>query len=94
MSRDSESSASPDCPNVLIICVDQMRADHMGCAGNPVIRTPNLDRLAARGTHFSRGYCNHPICMPARATMFTGVLPRDHGLRYNGQTMRQRQHRR
>ncbi len=64
-------------PNVLIFCVDEMRADHMGCAGNSVVQTPHLDRLAAEGTLFRRSYCNNPICMPARATMFTGLLPRD-----------------
>ena len=78
----------PSRPNVLIFCVDEMRADHMACDGNPVIRTPHLDRLAARGTVFRRAYCNNPICMPARATMFTGLLPRDHGLRVNGQSLR------
>ena len=75
-------------PNVLIFCVDEMRADHMGCAGNHVVQTPNLDRLASRGTLFSRSYCNNPICMPARACMFTGLLPRDHGVRVNGQALR------
>lgn len=74
-------------PNVLVICVDEMRADHMGCAGHPVVRTPHLDRLAASGTLFSRACCNNPICMPARAAMFTGLLPRDSGLRVNGQCL-------
>ena len=73
-------------PNVLIFCVDEMRADHMACAGHPLVRTPNLDRLAAEGTLFDRSYCNNPICMPARNTLFTGVLPRDHGVRINGQS--------
>jgi len=75
-------------PNVLIFCVDQMRADHMGCAGNKSIRTPSLDRLAEDGVIFNRSYCNNPVCMPARATMFTGLLPRDHGVRMNGQSLR------
>lgn len=75
-------------PNVLIFCVDEMRADHLGCAGNKTIKTPNIDRLARLGTYFPNGYCNNPICMPARASMFTGMLPRDHGLRVNGQTLR------
>lgn len=75
-------------PNLLIFCVDEMRADHLGCAGNPVVRTPHLDRLAAHGMLFRNAYCNNPICMPARATMFTGLLPRDHGLRVNGQHLR------
>ncbi len=74
-------------PNVLLFCVDEMRADHLACAGNPHVQTPNLDRLAARGTLFRGGACNNPICMPARATLFTGLLPRDHGLRVNGQRM-------
>jgi arylsulfatase A-like enzyme len=74
--------------NVLIFCVDEMRADHLSCMGNPLVNTPNLDRLAARGTVFRRAYCNNPICMPARATMFTGLLPRDHGVRINGQNLR------
>lgn len=78
----------PKKPNVLIFCVDEMRADHLACAGNPIVQTPNLDRLAARGTVFTRSYCNNPICMPARATMFTGLLPRDHGVRINGQSLR------
>jgi arylsulfatase A-like enzyme len=73
---------------VLLFCVDEMRADHMGPAGNGIVRTPNLERIAARGTVFERAYCNNPICMPARATMFTGMLPRDHGLVINGQTLR------
>jgi arylsulfatase A-like enzyme len=75
-------------PNVLIFCVDEMRADHIGCAGNTTVKTPNLDNLAARGTLFTRSYCNNPICMPARASMFTGLLPRDHGVRVNGQSLR------
>jgi arylsulfatase A-like enzyme len=73
-----------DRPNFLIICTDQMRADHMGCAGNPVIRTPNLDALAAGGVHLPRAYVNCPLCMPSRATLFTGQTPRGHGVRTNG----------
>jgi len=88
MTNPGEPNAQID-PNVLVFCVDQMRADHLACAGNPIIRTPNLDRLASRGTLFERAYCNNPICMPARASMFTGLLPRDHGLRLNGQALRQ-----
>jgi arylsulfatase A-like enzyme len=64
-----------------------MRADHMGCSGNHRVRTPNIDRLAAEGLRFNRSYCANPICMPARASMFTGLLPRDHGVRINGQAL-------
>lgn len=71
-------------PNFLMICTDQMRADHMGCAGNPVIRTPRLDRLAAEGVYAPRAYVNCPLCQPGRATMLTGMTPRGHGVRTNG----------
>lgn len=73
--------------NVLIFCVDQMRGDHMSVAGNSVIETPNLDRLASNGVYFPNASCNNPVCMPARATMFSGMMPRDHGIRTNGQRM-------
>jgi arylsulfatase A-like enzyme len=71
-------------PNFLLICVDQMRADHMGCDGNPVIRTPHLDALAGEGVLLRRAYVNNPLCMPSRATMFTGLTPRGHRVRTNG----------
>jgi arylsulfatase A-like enzyme len=70
--------------NFLCIITDQMRGDHMGCAGNPVIQTPNLDRLARAGVRFTRAYVNNPLCMPSRATLFTGLAPRAHGVRTNG----------
>jgi len=70
--------------NILLITTDQMRRDHMGCAGNPVIRTPNLDRLAAGGVMLDRAYVNNPVCMPNRATIATGRLPRNHGCWCNG----------
>ncbi len=73
-----------DRPNFLCFVVDQMRWDHLGCAGNPVIQTPNLDRLAREGVHFTRAYCNNPLCMPSRATLFTGLTPRAHKVRTNG----------
>jgi len=73
--------------NVLLFVVDEMRADHMGCAANSIVRTPNLDRLADEGVLFSRAYCNHTVCMPARASMFTGYLPRDHGVWNNNMEM-------
>ncbi|MGD8239831.1 MAG: sulfatase-like hydrolase/transferase, partial [Armatimonadota bacterium] len=63
---------------------DQQRADHLGCAGNPVLSTSNTDRLAASGIRFDRAYVNNPLCMPDRATMFTGRTARGHGVRTNG----------
>ena len=77
----------PKPPNILFFVVDEMRADHLGCAGNPIVQTPNLDHLAGEGVRFSRAYCNNTICMPARASMFTGLLPRDHGVYANNMEM-------
>ncbi|MEZ4675597.1 MAG: sulfatase-like hydrolase/transferase [Caldilineaceae bacterium] len=58
--------------NLLFILSDQHRPDFLGCAGHPTVETPNLDRLAARGTRFTNAYTNSPICVPARAALATG----------------------
>lgn len=59
--------------NVLILLSDQHRRDALGCAGHRHAETPALDQLAARGTLFSRAYCNAPICVPSRASLATGL---------------------
>jgi arylsulfatase A-like enzyme len=71
-------------PNFIFIITDQHRADHLGCYGNAVVNTPNIDGLAARGTRFDRFYTATPICMPNRATFMTGRMPSLHGSRHNG----------
>src|SRR5262245_43636272 len=71
-------------PNFLLIITDQHRADHLGCYGNTVVRTPSIDRLASAGTRFERFYVATPICMPNRATLMTGRMPSLHGARQNG----------
>ncbi len=70
-------------PNILIIYPDQMRYDAMGCSGNPVIRTPHIDRLSAEGVHFSEAYTSYPICCPFRASMLTGKYAQQHGMIQN-----------
>lgn len=71
-------------PNFLFLMTDQQRADRTGFGGNPVIRTPNLDRLASEGTMFARATVANPICMPNRASIMTGRMPSAHGTRHNG----------
>ena len=71
-------------PNILLITTDQMRADHIGCYDNPVIRTPNLDALASGGVRFTRAYVSNPVCMPNRASIATGRLPKNHRTWSNG----------
>ena len=75
--------------NVLFIITDQQRADALSCAGNPVLRTPNLDKLASEGIRFTSAYCANPICMPNRATIFTGLYPNMHGIRTAGMNLPQ-----
>ena len=62
-------------PNVLLIMADQLRADALGCYGNHVCRTPNLDAMAAAGVVFENSFTPNPICVPARATLITGNYP-------------------
>lgn len=62
----------PERPNLLLITTDQQRFDTIHAAGNPFIRTPNLDWLLESGIHFSRGYTDAPLCAPARSTLITG----------------------
>lgn len=71
-------------PNFLLFITDQHRADHLACYGNLVLKTPNIDSIAARGTLFERFYVATPICMPNRSTLMTGRMPSLHGARQNG----------
>jgi arylsulfatase A-like enzyme len=66
-------------PNFLFILTDDQRFDTMGCAGNPIIKTPNVDRLAREGVRFERSYVTTPICAASRASIFTGTFERTHG---------------
>lgn len=65
--------------NVLIIMVDEMAAKAVGCYGHPIVKTPNIDKLAARGVRFANAYATSPICMPARAAFATGQYPHQTG---------------
>lgn len=79
-------------PNVLIIHTDQQRYDSLGCTGNQHAVTPNIDRLAAEGTLFHRHITAHPVCMPSRASLFTGRYPNASGVYANGVALPRRTH--
>lgn len=70
--------------NFLVFVTDQQRADHLGCYGNTVVRTPHIDALASRGVVFDRFYVASPVCMPNRAALATGRMPSVAGVRMNG----------
>jgi arylsulfatase A-like enzyme len=67
-------------PNVLFVLMDDMRWDHLGCAGHPVIRTPSLDRLAQEGARFSNAFVTLSLCSPSRASFLTGAYAQVHGV--------------
>ena len=73
--------------NVLFIITDQHRSDHMSCAGNTILNTPNLDKLASAGVRFTSAFVANPICMPNRASIFTGLYPNMHGIRTAGMNL-------
>ncbi len=74
-------------PNILWICTDRQRWDTLGCMGNPHVKTPNLDRLAANGILFRNAFSQCPVCSPSRASFLTGRYPSTTRLNRNGQTI-------
>ena len=67
-------------PNILFLMTDQQTVSALGCAGNPYVKTPNLDRLAARGIRFTESYVSFPLCSPSRASLFSSRMPHELGI--------------
>ncbi len=63
-----------DKPNVLFIAVDDLRPE-LGCYGNTIVKSPNIDRIAARGIVFNKAYCQQAVCSPSRTAIMTGLRP-------------------
>ena len=74
-------------PNFVFIMTDQQRADFLGCTGHPVLRTPNIDAIAARGTIMNRFYASNPVCMPNRAVFMSGLMSSVNTVRQNGNVL-------
>lgn len=68
-------------PHFVVFVTDQQTASLMSCAGNPHLSTPNMDRIAARGTRFARAYCANPVCLPSRLSLMTGQMASVSGVR-------------
>ncbi len=78
------SAEKPAPPNVLFIISDDLTATALSCYGNKICRTPNIDRLAAQGTRFTRAFCQGTYCGPSRASFMSGYYPHATGvLGYN-----------
>lgn len=73
-----------DQPNFILLITDQHRADHLGCYGHPVLRTPNIDAIAERGVRHDSFFVTSPVCMPNRSSLMTCRMPSSHGVRSNG----------
>jgi len=75
-------------PNILQIITDQQRTDTLGFMGKTPCRTPNMDRLAREGISFDRAICSSPLCLPSRASIFTGQYPHQVDMMQNNDTIR------
>src|SRR5437867_523865 len=73
-------SAPGQRPNVLFILCDDLRWDALGYAGNPYVKTPNIDRLAREGVQFKNIFCTTSLCSPSRASILSGLYAHTHGV--------------
>ena len=74
------TEAAKEPPNIIFLLTDDQRADTMGCAGNPIIQTPNMDEMAQHGVRFANAFVTTSICASSRASIFTGQWTRRHGI--------------
>ena len=77
---DSKADARTAKPNIILLVVDDHRWDSLGCMGNPVVKTPNIDAMASEGVVFENFFCTTSICATSRASILTGQYARRHGI--------------
>ena len=76
-----QQAATKKQPNIIMLVTDDHRADAMGCAGNRIIQTPNMDNLAAGGIRFTNAFVTTSICASSRASIFSGQWTARHGIK-------------
>jgi iduronate 2-sulfatase len=84
----ASETATSDRPNVLFLICDDLNCD-LACYGHPLVKSPNIDRLASRGVRFERAYCQYPLCGPSRASFMTGLYPDQTLIRTNSICVRE-----
>ena len=80
----SLQAAEPAKPNIVLIFVDDMGYGDLGCYGNQLNKTPNIDRIAREGMRFTQHYCGNAVCAPSRCSLMTGKHPGHAYVRNNG----------
>ena len=70
--KGADKTKEKSSPNIIILLADDLGWGDLGCYGNPIIKTPHLDRLAKEGMRFDRAFCTNSICTPSRASVLTG----------------------
>lgn len=78
------SEPDPRRPNVLLVTIDTLRADHVGVYGSSLVQTPTLDSLAVQGVRFANAYSTAPTTAASHTSILTGLYPTRHGVRHNG----------
>jgi arylsulfatase A-like enzyme len=81
--KSSQNPSQTIKPNVIVILADDMQAGVTGYEGHPIIKTPNIDKLASNGTVFTKGFATSAVCTPSRTSLLTGLYERRHGINFN-----------
>ena len=77
---EPRATTNPELPNIVVIYCDDLGYGDLGCFGNRIIRTPNVDRMATEGIRFTEFYSASPVCSPSRAALLTGRIPQRMGI--------------